>query len=163
MTEEDKKLLFFDLSTRVLYNPKIRLSLDIHQVDDLGEEIVEHHEENSTLIGTIHLCDGFIVLNESHNWFNIEEVKPYLRLMSSMTEEELNELRNYSELLYDNLELSSFQNGTYKCLDFYLSEVPADVVIKVFDWLHMYHFDYRGLISMGLALEAPKGMYDNNK
>jgi hypothetical protein len=27
------------------------------------------------------------------------------------------------------------------------------------DWLNAHHFDYRGLIPMGLALEAPKDMY----
>ena len=27
------------------------------------------------------------------------------------------------------------------------------------DWLNAHHFDYRGLIRMGLALEAPEGMY----
>ena len=27
------------------------------------------------------------------------------------------------------------------------------------DWLNANHFDYRGLIPMGLALEAPEGMY----
>lgn len=29
----------------------------------------------------------------------------------------------------------------------------------VVDWLNEHHFDYRGLIEMGLALEAPEGMY----
>ena len=28
------------------------------------------------------------------------------------------------------------------------------------DWLNAHHFDYRGLIEKGLALEAPEGMYD---
>jgi hypothetical protein len=30
---------------------------------------------------------------------------------------------------------------------------------SVLDWLNAHHFDYRGLIEKGLALEAPKGMY----
>jgi hypothetical protein len=28
-----------------------------------------------------------------------------------------------------------------------------------YDWLNAHHFDYRGLIEKGLALEAPEGMY----
>ena len=31
-----------------------------------------------------------------------------------------------------------------------------------FDWLNAHHFDYRGLIPKGLALEAPEGMYKFN-
>lgn len=33
--------------------------------------------------------------------------------------------------------------------------------IEILDWLLAYHFDYRGLIKKGLALEAPEGMYNN--
>ena len=29
------------------------------------------------------------------------------------------------------------------------------------DWLNANHFDYRGMIEKGLALEAPDGMYKN--
>ena len=29
------------------------------------------------------------------------------------------------------------------------------------DFLLSHHFDFRGLIQMGLALEAPEGMYKN--
>ena len=91
----------------------------------------------------------------------VEDIKPYLRPMSSMTEEELKELKEETGLIYDyenGLDLAEFQNN-YKCLDFYLSEAPSYVVVLVFDWLNKHHFDYRGLISMGLALEAPEGMY----
>jgi hypothetical protein len=71
-----------------------------------------------------------------------------------MTEEEFNKLKEYSGLIYDQLDLASFQDGAYKCLDFYLNEVPADVVIMVFDWLNRNHFDYRNLIVRELALDC---------
>ena len=31
---------------------------------------------------------------------------------------------------------------------------------ELYDWLLKHHFDYRGLIEKGLALEAPKGIYE---
>jgi hypothetical protein len=31
--------------------------------------------------------------------------------------------------------------------------------LEQMDWLNVHHFDYRGLIEKGLALEAPEGMY----
>ncbi len=102
-------------------------------------------------------------LNSQHlnSKYSIEYLglKPYLRPMSSMTEEEFTKLKEYSGLVYDQLDLTSFQNGAYKCLDFYVNEVPSGAVIRVFDWLNKYHFDYRDLIQMGLALEAPEGVY----
>ena len=50
--------------------------------------------------------------------------------------------------------LVSFHNGTYKMLDFYLNGVPSGAVIRGFEWLNKNHFDYRGLIEMGLAIDA---------
>jgi len=35
-----------------------------------------------------------------------------------------------------------------------------DSIPKYIDWLNASHFDYRGLIEKGLALEAPEGMYE---
>ena len=32
-------------------------------------------------------------------------------------------------------------------------------VTETDDWLNAHHFDYRGLIEKGLALEAPEDMY----
>lgn len=82
--------------------------------------------------------DGEIIVNGILA-YDIYYYKPYLRPMSSMTPDERFE--------YD--ELNHFYT---KGLTFNIDEV---------DWLIAHHFDYRGLIPMGLALEAPEGMYKN--
>ena len=64
------------------------------------------------------------------------ECKPYLRPMSSMTGRE--------RVDYHRLCVGEYDYDT----------------VKSIDWLNAHHFDYRGLISMGLALEAPEGMYE---
>ena len=68
---------------------------------------------------------------------SINECKPYLRPMSNMTEEERDELASIQEknLPYPSVKYSG-------C-----------------DYLNSIHVDYRGLIPMGLALEAKEGMY----
>jgi len=76
------------------------------------------------------------------------DLKPYLRPMSSMTEKEKVEIRdlyhqNTQELFKDPPKIRG-----YRFYD-----------ISVVDWLNAHHFDYRGLIPLGLALEAPEDMY----
>ena len=140
MTQEDKELLLKDLTARLPYGVKIELTW---RVMDEGISI------NTTLEPE---CIEELLNDEDGD----TEIKPYLRPMSSMTEEEFTKLKEYSGLKYDQLDLASFQNGTYKCLDFYLSEVPSGAVIRVFDWLNRYHFDYRDLIPMDLAIAVTK-------
>lgn len=60
----------------------------------------------------------------------IDKIKPYLFPLSSMTEEQREE---YHKLLYDP------ENG---------------INIDYFDWCHKNHFDCRGLIPMGMAIDA---------
>lgn len=109
MTQEEKQLVFRDLCSRVLYGVK-----------------VDYHNSIFTL--GYNLC---LILE------NIESVKPYLRPMSSMTEEEK---KDYN---------SKFEGRDFSWEIYYGST----------DWLNEHHFDYRGLIPMGLALPAPEGMY----
>ena len=68
----------------------------------------------------------------------IEDIKLYLRPMLSMTKEEGEE---YNKTFYVIRGYAQFYT------------------IDTFDWLNAHHFDYRGLIPKGLALEAPKNMY----
>ena len=70
----------------------------------------------------------------------IVDVKLYLRPMSSMTEGEKEEYRNECNKV---LSMPFKVNGPY----------------PIVDWLNAHHFDHRGLIPMGLALEAPEDMY----
>jgi hypothetical protein len=83
----------------------------------------------------IELTDGNLtyITGDSH-WIMY---KPYLRPMSSMTKEE--------KLMYEGLMIGT-DNVSY--------------MLDVIDWLNKKMFDYRGLIERGLALEAPRGMYN---
>lgn len=70
-------------------------------------------------------------------YFEYQYTKPYLRPLSSMTEGEKAEYRN----------------------TFVYKEGFKAATSDSFDFLNSHHLDYRGLIPMGLALEAPKRMY----
>ncbi|MBO7693546.1 MAG: hypothetical protein J6T10_13020 [Methanobrevibacter sp.] len=70
-----------------------------------------------------------------------EEFKPYLRPMSSMTKDEVKQ--------YYKIRTGEDRNKP-------LGELDAEL----FDFYHKNHIDYRGLVPMGLALEAPEGMYE---
>ena len=78
----------------------------------------------------------------------LSEIKPYLRPMSSMTEEEFLEYHNikYNKVTYrDNwkrIDIGKFQN---------VGIIPIE---EYLDWLNEHHFDYRGLIEKGLAIEV---------
>ena len=79
------------------------------------------------------------------------EPKPYLRPMSSMTEEEQNFIRDKFDYCYDkrNKDLCSV----------YYHNVLQDNVVGLVDYLVSRHFDIRGLLGRGQALEAPEEMY----
>ena len=71
---------------------------------------------------------------------------PYLRSMSSMTGVEVLEYISLKESIVASDGITYYFE-TYKSID----------------WLNSHHFDYRGLIERGLALEAPDDMYNLNE
>jgi len=94
-------------------------------------------------------------LKSSWNSTEDSQFSPYLRPMSSMTEEEYKDLEerfcwNFADIFDKNR--FSIEIGY---------SVDIDEVQEFIDWLNQHHFDYRGLIEKGLALEAPEGMYNN--
>ena len=94
-------------------------------------------------------CKGYFQTNHGYEFYfedvvavdNIENIKPYLRSMYTMTDEEAKE---YLGMLND-IDKSGLMNHNF--------------ITKVVDWLDKKMFDHRGLIPRKLALEAPEGMY----
>ena len=122
MTQEDKELLLKDLCARLPYGVKIKL---------IRWDIDEGMYINTTLEP-----------DDIERLLNVEEgdteIKPYLFPLSSMTEEQ------YDELYID----SRVKNDSIDILDALANDMDA------IDWLNENHFDYRGLIEKGLAINA---------
>lgn len=132
MTQEEEELLLVDLCSRLPYGVKI-------QVEGLERDIIKD-KGIRILASVLPLRNAVEYDNHGANYgVNIEQVKPYLRPMSSMTEEE----REEEKKLWD-IVIKTRNDLHYLYTDFLLSR----------------HLDFRGLIPMGLALEATSDMYD---
>ena len=77
---------------------------------------------------------------------DIDEVKPYLFPMSSMTEEQENEwYQLHIQPLFDRLGVSNRKEDLL---------LQAKSLYIGTDWLNAHHFDYRCLIEKGLAIDC---------
>lgn len=150
MTQEDKELLLKDLSARLPYHVHLKVWL----------------KDGTTEEGPLDLKHNYgDVLRDAFYYKKIIDIKPYLRPMSSMTEEEKEELLNLlfdKEAKYFYIDEEGFIDG--KTSDLmkegfnYPSFCPINIELYT-DFLLSHHFDYRGLIEKKLALEVPDGMY----
>lgn len=137
MEKDLKDLLLKDLCGRLPYKVKI--------------EVTYSKDSGSSL--RARLCsEGINILDTNILWlFQQGEIyiKPYLFPLSSMTEEQKAELENLG-WHFDNFEIHNVSEylGTYRE---FVSHLDCFVLI---DWLNKNNFDYRGLISKGLALDA---------
>lgn len=161
MTQEEKQLLLKDLSARLPYGVKIdrewiapmtgsleHYTMEFNTFDieiiktsiELGEE---GNYRDGRMTGLTHCDDG-----KAH-FVRGYMCKPYLRSMSTMTDDEEAELKRLGITNVGSEELFSWATEA-RYFDFWVTAV---------DWLNSHHFDYRGLIKRGLALEAPEDMY----
>lgn len=148
MTQEDKELLKKDLCARLPYRVKVyNTTFKEPTIQTLYCKISDDEflmEETYTGVGVD--GDDFGSFNKRHYTGYVDFIKPYLRPISSMTEEEKNEYRN-------------IDNRSYSCpMDY--AHIPASDRI---DWLNAHHIDFRGLIQKGLAIETTKEMYEEGK
>lgn len=122
MTQEEKKLLTIAISGYYPYGLICKVGRYKRQIVEVGDGCV-------TINNSTPLDKHFYLTSYG---FDEWTVKPYIRSMSTMTDEEREE---------------------YYKLDF------TDFSYDRVDWLNKHKFDYRGLIPMGLAYEATEGMY----
>ena len=113
MKQENKELLLKDLCSRLPYGVEV-------EYDKCNCELLSINKDNEEL--TIRICPGYSPV------VKLEEVKPYLFPLSSMTWEQ--------ECQYKEIIASTFNH------------------YEVYDWLNKNNFDYRGLIPLGLANDA---------
>ena len=145
MTQEEKQLLLRDLCARLPYGVKGIRTYRPEETVTLGA-IIPRCKMNPN-VGNGSFCElGF---DDTLDCCVIAEFKPHLRSMSSITEKEEEEFKQVLEIELDYL--ASEETGhTVK---------SATSSAFVIDFYNAHHFDYRGLIPMGLAIEAPEGMY----
>lgn len=116
MIKEEKNLLLRDLCARLPYHVRCKIWLKDGTTEE-GPLDLEHNYAD--------------VLLNAFYYDDIKDIKPYLRPIDSMTEEER---KIYTEI------------SSHLC-----GEISAKTMI---DWFNKNHFDYRGLITKGLAIEV---------
>ena len=136
MTQENKELILKDLCARLPYGVKIHLNADMYP-NWKGDY-------NLTAIKSIKSSQVQCSVKQFSCWSNLEDIKPYLFPMSSMTDEQHTDMFNY----YHNAEIEE----VYASGDYLKAAYIGDD--KKYEWLNRNHFDYRGLIEKGLALDA---------
>lgn len=140
MTQEDKKLLLKDLYARILY----------------GFTVHRYSDNRDITFGPNELDEFAHFLEYSEE----EEFKPYLRPISSMTEEEMDQLFDILHIDKDGKDEDWIKiNDVLGIKFFFPTGKWVENVVEAYDYLNSIHIDYRGLIPMGLALEAPEDMY----
>ena len=77
-----------------------------------------------------------------NNDYDLYEIKPYLFHLSSMSERQC-------------YELSSIRSSFQDCWKYIKTTIPLSTCnFEQIEWLHKNHFDYRGLIEKGLAIDC---------
>jgi len=146
MTSEEKQLLLKDLCERLPYGIKFSFGCFNNNYEAKGVDLIVTDDGEWEYVVT---AKGIIPVE-------IKYIRYYLRPLSSMTDEEIKELNDIepSAIVYgfssEIIRIVDDTNGL---------GIKLAQTVRVIDWLNAHYFDYRGLIDMGLALEAPEDMY----
>ena len=117
MTRNEKDILLKDLCARLPYFTKVQIKNEIVVLDSICDDDGYH----------------FNFIGDDREGVNIENIKPYLFPLSSMTMEQERE--------WQSLMVCDIYGIFYH-------------TIESFDYLYKNHIDIRGLIPMGIAIDA---------
>lgn len=166
MTQEQKELLLKDLCARLPYGVKVNAPFTT-----IKSENAKGYKINSIKFGVVEWTpilfgekkqrSSIIIesFSEKYNQFcsidielnnDIERVKPYLFPLSSMTEEQEKDIFHNGKFYIDHHNSICRFPTNEDDYDF----VTMEDCLEIFNKLNKYHFDYRGLIPMGLAIDA---------
>lgn len=137
MAQENKELILKDLCARLPYKPRVRYYYSI------GSAAINGYSDEGYL-SYQNLEDFSLYPKYGLEKTRVYNISPYLRPMSNMTEKEKITYQSKQTIIFD------FKNNKLYVDNYYS-----------LDWLNAHHFDYRGLIEKGLALEAPEDMYND--
>ena len=144
MSQEDKNLLLIVLSVGLPYGIKVLNTAEgLNEICKL-DSIMTSKSGKDCFVG--------LTLPDDSIMTGIEMVKPFLRPMSSMTEEEKQMLNNFASDMGDKWFDASSNNDRWA--------ITIENNRRSVEYLCSKHLDLHGLIPKGFALEAPEGMYD---
>lgn len=142
MTQEEKDLLLKDLCSRIPYGVKFVIDNGQNNVRTLTgiDEAIPYEDWQ--------MC----VFARGISAIPIEDIKPYLFPLSSMTEEQKKEFIKVAgyEIRIEDCGRHK-ETYYYDCVGHENELYPNSDAI---DWFNKNYFDYRGLIPMGLAIDA---------
>ena len=168
MKQEDKELLLKDLCGRLPYGVIVQSRIVDFNTEESAHDSFPNHVKHPSYVGDGRL---FLVDNLSksvrvrpilkgltyrekvffeeicnNGYISIDECKPYLFPLSSMTGEQI--MKSPTSIHVWTLEALQ-RDGDISNL-----ECGFDEIGSLVDWLNANHFDYRGLIEKGLAIDA---------
>ena len=165
---KDTDLLIKDLSARVPYGVKVDQADSVYTLKNIA-------------------TDGSVLLlgdpQQPAILSNVYIIKPYLRAMSDMSDDEVSELLHirlsaiYGESCLYIRNLAKINDITYRKEEPYTGSIsvwfsyldntrvyskieflglPTNITLSELDWLNKNYFDYRGLIEKDLAIKVTK-------
>ena len=141
MTQENKELLLRDLCARLPYGVKCQI--------DTGDADV-YADTLATI--TIDGCVCFMETIDTEDALEYDNIKPYLFPLSSMTEEQKYDF--YCRFIENDFDFDDFKEFYFENNEWHKMLTSIDDIGEIIDWFNKNHFDYRGLIEKGLAIDA---------
>lgn len=178
MTKEEKTLLTKVLCEQLPYGVKVAIDFqsyiawlpddknlaypyrkNLNFILDYDKKTIEDISKEPNIVYSYPCAERFQMLRgyayQEDYGVPVEFIKPYLRPLSSMTEDELNECVEQSGIR--DVECPNWHSlPKEKHFEARLNHSANMFLVdsRTIQWLNAHHFDYGGLISMGLAIAA---------